>query len=108
MRYATVLITKAKNELGMSQNQLAHHLGVTQSRISHINTGREPMPEYMAHELAELLGLNPLETLGRLRAEYAENDKVRNTWLKLVTGTAATLVISPMIVLSDCVQCILC
>lgn len=103
---AKELITKAKTERKLTQTELAKKLGISQGRISHINTGREPMPEWIAYELAKLLEMDETRILARLRAEYAETKEVRDTWLKLVSGTAATIIMIPMIAIHDCAQCI--
>lgn len=57
-------VMRAKRErLGISQAELARHLGVSQARVSVWENRRAPMPPARAEEIARFLGLSGRELL---------------------------------------------
>lgn len=105
MSYQTELFKQLK-AAGITQTELSKILGIKQPSISKFKNGKAPLPEKQAIRIAEVLGLNKSDVLALLAADQAEDEEVKNAWLKLVTGTAAALVITPISSITNFVQCI--
>lgn len=49
--YASTMIKNYRESLGLSQSEFADKLGVSQSRVSHCETGRRPVTKNFADRL---------------------------------------------------------
>jgi transcriptional regulator with XRE-family HTH domain len=58
-------ITQARKEQGLTQQQLADHLGIVQQTYAHYEMGHVRIPASMLPLLSQILGLTPDELLGQ-------------------------------------------
>ncbi|MCH5242229.1 MAG: helix-turn-helix domain-containing protein [Muribaculaceae bacterium] len=69
-------ITRLRKENGMSQNELANHLQITQSFLSAIENGKSPLPIEKEEKLCEVFGLPNLTEYTLDRKPEAEDKKL--------------------------------
>lgn len=65
-----------------SDYQIAKRLGVSRAQISAIRRGRSGLGNTPGLQIAETLGLPPLETIAKLEAERAPTERVKTVWAK--------------------------
>ncbi|KFZ29716.1 hypothetical protein IDAT_01020 [Pseudidiomarina atlantica] len=107
MNYQKGLFEKLK-EAGFTQKQIGAALGMEQATVSQFKNCKAPLPDKHAVNIAKLLGMRESEVLASIHAQWAKEPEVKSAWLKLVTGTAATIILIPATMIHDCAQCILC
>lgn len=78
------------DELGISQTQLAKHIGVTQSKISELCHGKRGISAEMAVKLGQAFGQSPRFWLdGQQRWELSRVDQAKFKIRKIVGANAA-------------------
>lgn len=50
------ILAEVLSELGLSSAEAARRIGISKAQLSHVQTGRKPMPHSMCVKLAALLG----------------------------------------------------
>lgn len=54
----TTTLAAVRRDAGLTQHDVARHLGVAQATVSTDETGRAPIPAYRAAKYAELYGID--------------------------------------------------
>ena len=73
------LLDAAKRITG-SDSATARRIGTSRQRIGHVRTGTHHMDEWIAGELAEIIGESPLKAVCKLREELASTHKEKTAW----------------------------
>jgi DNA-binding IclR family transcriptional regulator len=75
---------------GVSSYRIAKLLGINPNSMSNYRSGRSLPANSIAMGLAELAGLDPLETVCMLNLARATTDEDREVWEKLLVRVART------------------
>jgi transcriptional regulator with XRE-family HTH domain len=108
MNYSQELLANLQEKTGLSMAKLSQELEVSGSYLSQVNKGERKLSEEIALKIADMLKLSDTEVLNRLNWSHAKSERARKAYAKLITGTAAALVIAPISYLGNFAQCILC
>lgn len=98
MNTTQALIDRVKSVRGLpSDYKLAEHLGVTRAAVSNWRKGASQMDDTTALQIAEDLGLDPLEVMARLKLERHHTPRDERVWGKrlgrvLVAAASAAIV----------------
>lgn len=108
MNYSQELLAKLHTQTGLSMSKLSKQLDVSGSYLSQVNKGERKLSDEVALKIGDLLGLKDTEVLNNLNMSHAKSERARKAYAKLVTGTAAMIIMAPITMIHDCAQCILC
>lgn len=89
MNVSRELLEKYIRAKGVNQRAIADEWSVTETYVSRVLKGRGKLSDERIIELAEALGEDPAKYLIQVQAEKAKTPKERDTWLKLLGGSAA-------------------
>lgn len=106
MNYSQELLAKLHTQTGLSMAKISQRLDVSASYLSQVNKGERKLSDEIALKIGDLLGIKDTEILNKLNMSHAKSERVRKAYAKLVTGTAAMIVMAPITLIHDCAQCI--
>lgn len=90
----TDYLKAAQRKLGHTTSaQTATHLGVTEAAISRYASGDRVMDDYIAAQVAGILGVDPLRVIAQANAEREKDSQRRAYWERIANfgGMAASL-----------------
>lgn len=86
---------------GVSDYRIAQELGESRQRISTYRTGRNNFDNRVAVQVAQLLGLPPMEVIAQIELDRAKSDKDRDFWQKLGGKSASVALVGASILLGS-------
>lgn len=85
MKQTTRFLNEAKQIKGIeSDYALAKMIGITKSAISNYRNGTSKMDDYSAAQIAEIIGIKPIEVIATIHAEREKNEKKKKYWENLI------------------------
>ncbi|BCX89519.1 hypothetical protein MIN45_P1892 [Methylomarinovum tepidoasis] len=96
MKSTLEYIEEAKKKLGISSdNELAKRIGVNRAAVSQWKHGKSTMDVYACFQIAEILGIDPVEIITAANLEREKKEERRRYWEKFsrMRGWAAMLIL---------------
>ena len=109
MNYNQTLLRELMDKNEYNVSEAAKALDMLQPNLSKVKSGDKRFTNEQLIKIAELLGVRPEIVLIKANLDKAKTLKERDAWVKLLTSTAATWIVTTMTIktnITDCVQCI--